>query len=562
MKPDQNSPNGSSGIVTITGSDLPANSLTSAASGNIDTSIPQSLPDAGQPFKPMVISAENSEKDNSFMDSVKEDLHDYIGAAKKLIPLPHKKSSPKETSPDQQIQPHAEPHTYVPQPYTSTQFKPSSPPIRVFQSNPDIPAVNEAALEFIRKNTLRIQTDTAPYTQPNQPTKPWTPPPQARPVPTPIQGSRTTAPQVNPQLEDTEYDIFGRIISATLEERKPTIISLISNIFFLITFTYTTLTILLIGTIIALAIALTNAGSPGFVFLRYYPNVGLLPVFSCAATLIFMFVSYKIRDGSRSGWFAGVLSLVALPVSSSLIMPVLAYPLIKLVSVFAGTPEKPIISPSITVQTLGHYFSMFLVFDILLILLLITLRMFRFSSQKLSVNAKTSLIVIFLFFFIPTIGVLAYGYWEATDTDYGLTQAESLVAYKIYYPIQIPHNRVNATRFISYEELADSFNAVKVTYDVPLPVMVQTGKNSPIIVKQVNISTYFNFQQYVSRQERDAGTTVETVTVSTSAGHEGYVLQRGNFRYLWLKMPDNVLINISSPTAGINELIELADALQ
>jgi hypothetical protein len=357
-------------------------------------------------------------------------------------------------------------------------------------------------------------------------------------------------------------DFYGKVVSAEIHENIPKVISLISSLFFMITFSYTTVTILFVAVIIALAIALSNSGSPGFVYLKYYPKVGLLPIYSSAIAFIFMWVAFKLREGSRTSWFMAVISLMTLPVTFSLVMPVMTYPLIRLVSIYAGSAQKPLIQPSISLEALSQFFSVFLLFDAVLILLIIFLRYFKLPSQSLSNNAKTSLMVIAQLLCLPVVGVSAYGYYSAQTSDYGYVKVSQQVPYHIYYVTDAPGGRQFSTKFIPNEELGGIFNAVKVSYDVPLPMVMQTGKNSTIILKQVIVNPDFVLEKFISNLDRNADTNIDTVPLTNTLNKKGYFIVHGASTYLYIMMPDQVLVEISSLAVTRDDLINFAESLK
>lgn len=384
------------------------------------------------------------------------------------------------------------------------------------------------------------------------------------------QASDTIPTTVSPVPDTTTVPVYtqkplieeSHIVSEAVVEKTPKIITFISSLFFMITFTYSTLSLILFAVLVALTIALSNAGSPGFMYLKYYPKVGILPLFAAGAAMIFLYVAYRLRDGSRQAWIMAVLALATLPATFSAGMPILTYPLIKLVSVYAGSPEKPLITPGITVTQLTHIFSVFLAFDLILIALLITIRYFKNQPKTISSNAKTSLLILFLLFFVPSSGVAAYGYWQSANSDYGIAIAANTVTFKIYVTNAAPGGRVLSSTFQINEELANKFNAVKVVYDVPLPAIIQTGKNSPITVKQVQVPVEFTDDKYLPTVERDAGTNVERLDAPNTKSGIAHYVTRGNRIRLFALMPDNVYIEISSDTAGIDELIQLLQTLE
>ena len=535
----------------------------------------------------IIIPGEPLDKWEDIKEKTKVTVREYLDAAKAMhLPVPEikfKPETPPEYNPPTQNQnvpvpPPAAPiipnkqsvwtfQSYVQAPPYQQVVQPdktNEPPPRPaqpvsFQQNPAHPdeartsltTANAAALEFMRKNAPKPNRIPPPVPDINR-------------RPEQIRNLKSDKARIIAEYIDSERlaDEYGKVISAKIEDYVKPEVRFVSSFFYAITFIYITLTLLLFGIIIALAITLTNAGAPGFIYLKYYPRTGLLPILTCMMTIMFLYIAHKIRDSSRLSWFLGVLSLLVLPVYSSLAMPVMSYPLIKMVSVFAGTPEKPIISPSLSVSTLAQYFSVFMVFELCLIVLLAYIKSFSGKSRPIGENAKTSLLVIFILIFIPVTSVIGYGYWRANETDFGLGAAEAAVSYRIYFAPKPPGNRTNATNFIINEELASQYNAVKVVYDVPLPTLIQTGIKSPITVKQVKVIPDFNLEKFALRQERDSGTTADAVTVSNAVNRIGFVTRRSPYTFLWTVMPEDVLIGISSETEDAAELVSMAESLR
>lgn len=371
--------------------------------------------------------------------------------------------------------------------------------------------------------------------------------------------------QINPEFlsgfgTDEDSDT-GRIISAIFEEQKPAVITIISSLFFLITFIFTTLTLFSFGLILALAITLNNAGTPGFLYLRYYPNIGLLPIITCAAAIVFMYIGYKIRDASRFGWTAGMLSLAVIPIAFSLVMPVMSYPLVRLVSIYAGTARQAFQPPVIDLTMLSRFFSILLVFEGVLVLLIASARHFRFPDQPLPQNARSSMIMMIFLFLVPISTVMAYGYIDSQDTDMGYAVAQSRVGYRLYVPEIVAGNRTFATRYITDEELAGLYNAVRVTFDVPLPTLLKTGKNSQIILKEVQVGNDFSLESYLS-DHTAPGSKTETIPLSESLNGSAFLVQDDTRASLWTMFPENILIMASTKTATPEELTEFVASLR
>lgn len=571
---------------------------------NVWSDMPGSKPVSGRrdsPVLPDVITAENTlivpgvapTKWEKFRESTLEVLSEYSRRARSMhIPVPEispplHDENPVPNIPLADTAPSGMPQsaympTAAPLPPVPVQPVPVQPQ-QPQQVQPAVMPKPTPARKFGHIPLAGTDTETDSYnlvneivtTAANEFGNAWRPPAQTR-VATPVsefrmdthsrqsQPVRATEP---PSKKSSEYvgegfQVFGRIVTADVDEKPSPVTGLISSFFFLVTFLFATVTILAFGTIIALAIALSNAGSPQFIYLKYYPQVGLLPIITCLATLVFLYVSHKIRDGSRYSWVIAVLSLIVLPVSFTYLLPALTYPLVKLVSVYAGSPAKPLIAPSISVRELGQLSSLFLLFEAGVVLLLIFIGSFTKKGRPLSGAAKSSLAVISGLFLIPISTVTAYGYYSANYTDFGYTKATEYVSYHIYTPRDYPGDRVHATNFILNEELADVFNAVKVTYDVPLPTRIQTGEISPITVKQVEVHPKFSLEKFTAALDRSSDALIEPVRIRAAANEIGYVTNKGQLHYLTFVMPDNVLILINSPSGNTEDLIAFADLLE
>lgn len=369
-------------------------------------------------------------------------------------------------------------------------------------------------------------------------------------------------PPEKPEAEiATDFPEYGRIVSTEVLTEGSLPAKIIAPLFFLMTFSYTTLSLLFIGTILALSIALSNAGSPGFYFLKYYPKLGLLPVMSSLASLTFLYVSFKIRDSSRASWFLAILTLAIIPLSLSFILPVMSYPLVKLVAVYAGTPEKPLVSPSINLTTLSNFFSVFLLFESMLFLLIATIKSFNKKMRPLGSNAKSAIAIMLLLIIFPVSGIVAYGYFDAYTSDYGYADVYDQVDYPIYIPEFPENNRLLSSKFIDNEILADNYNAIKTTYDIPLPSVIESGHTSPITIIQSQVAADFDLPGFLFTQNRDNNQVIKAVDLKSAFGNTGYIIEKRTQTELWLIMPESVLVELSTATATSDELISIAELL-
>jgi hypothetical protein len=504
-----------------------------------DNKNPQPTTSNASSTESIIIPAKRDHFVKEFMEEASHAANEYLDAARSMkIPIP----TPKITNISSPSTIPASPLT-IPPPVPITPYQDI-----IGQTNPTNPTNNFVSPLSGRKLiTLEIPTSTAPVNSPQITQKT----PESHP----------TVYVDTQQLTDYGED-FGRIVSSEIDEIKPRVIKFIAYLFHIISFAYATLTLILFSTIIALAIYLTNAGSPGFIYLKYFPTIGLLPILSCLAMIIFMFVAYKIQDGSKISWIIAVMSLLTFPISFAFMMPVMSQPLVKLSTVYAGTTDHPLTPLSLSVNSLNSFYSLFLIFEGILFLLLIFLKNFHFQYRPLTNNAKTSLLVVFAVLFIPITSVMGYGYYKSVDNNFGYTKASNSVGFHIYFPNTPPGGRQIASYFNTNDALGDMYNALKVTYDVPLPTLLQTGLSSPITIKEAKTLDDFNLVNFVNKQDRDVGVPVNTFKLENALNNTGYSTIKGIYHYIWYLTNDNVLINIYSSTASTDELIQFASNME
>jgi hypothetical protein len=358
-------------------------------------------------------------------------------------------------------------------------------------------------------------------------------------------------------------EVEGRVVSVTYEESRPVILSVIASIFFLITFSYTSLTLLSFGLILALAIALNHAGTPGFDYLFHYPAVGLLPIITCLATIVFMYVGYKVRDGSRLSWLLGISSLSAVPLLLTFILPSMTYPLIRLVSVYAGTATSLNINThTISLPLLKNFFSIFLFFEAGTLLFIIFFRDFRFKNLALSGNAITSLLVMIFMFLIPISTVVGYGYIESQNTDYGQASTQAAVNYRLYVPDSTISNRTNATRYSLGDNLAGNSGAVSADFDLPLPVRIKSGDSSRITLIQVQTAENFSLRDYLNDNKKRFDEPPAEILLPAAYDSIGFKTVKNSQTEIWLMKPDNILLYLASPIATEAEIIDFSQTLK
>lgn len=379
-----------------------------------------------------------------------------------------------------------------------------------------------------------------------QPLSPSVPPPAS-----------FTQAQIHPSLQTDQ--VF------TAEEEKPKIFKIISAFLFFIAFLYGLTAVMITGVILIINRAESNAGGPDFNFLKYFPAVGLIPFLILLATLFFLIAALKIRDGSRSSWWMGVISLIAIPIPLDLIIVAILTGLSKSTQTINSAQGENIIGSSLNLHALGRLIYAFAIFELALLPLLIFFKKFHFAGQSLSKKAKIFITIIIIVFVLPIISMMSYGYYKTTDTDYGYNKVKFGVNYHVYKPQFIPGGRVNSTIFIPKKELAGIQNAIQVAYGTPLDEMMKGKTSSLIIMKQVGINPGFDLKSFAPSVFKEP-TSIEQMPLSLAVKGNAYLIQKTSgkleLKILTFITPDNVLITITTPNASKEELIQLAESLR
>jgi len=370
----------------------------------------------------------------------------------------------------------------------------------------------------------------------------------------------TTYKSVQPQSQGFTQQAETSITST---EERPKMIKTISILLFLIAGLYILSTISMLGIMVIMDRAL-SAGDLVFSFLKYFPSWGFIPIMFSLVTLIFFYVAFKVRNGSKFSLWLGIGSLLAIPIPAALISQMLMSPFINLVSSASQTADEAIPKIPVSPSTFRFGDSIFILTFISLVLLLVSFKKFQFSNDSLSNKTKVILSVLAAILLLPTVTLVSLGYVKANDTDYGYSNAKSQVAYHIYKPTLVSRELTNATKFIVGKELAGKQNAVRVAYDVPFDIMVKTGQFKPIVVTQVGIEAGFNLDTFVTTFME--GATPQKITLAAGLNQTGYLLQKplGNstLSAVVYLTNDNVLLTLMSPKASSDELIQLSSSLK
>lgn len=344
---------------------------------------------------------------------------------------------------------------------------------------------------------------------------------------------------------------------------KPIIIKIISILLFIIASLYAFSAFVNLSIILIIEYTFTAGALVNFV-LKIFPTWGFIPIILSVASLIFFYVSYKLRNGSKFSYQLGIGSILAIPIPVALINQALFTPIINLLS--ATPPNFDGALPELPLEMSAFRFNdpIFIIAFISLILLLLSFKKFQFPNDPLSNKAKVSLIVLALIILIPTITLISLGYIRANDNDLGYSDAQSQVTYHIYKPTLLPVDLDNATKFTIGEELAGKLNAVRVAYDTPFEVSVKNGESNLIVLTQVGVESNFNLDTFVTTFMNDV--TLQKIPLIEGSDQTGYLLQKSfedsTFSAIVYLTDDNVLITIVSPMVDSDELIQFASTLR
>lgn len=311
--------------------------------------------------------------------------------------------------------------------------------------------------------------------------------------------------------------------SITSSEERPKIIKTVSTLLFLVAGLYILSTISMLGIMVIMDRAM-SAGDLVFSFLKYFPSWGFIPIMFSLVTLVFFYVAFKVRNGSKFSLWLGIGSLLAIPLPAALISQMLMSPFINHVSSASQTADKAIPKIPISPSTFRFGEPIFILAFVSLGLLLVSLKKFQFPNDSLSNKAKVFLGVLAAILLLPTVAFVSLGYVKANDTDYGYSNAKSQVTYHIYKPTPLSKELVNATKFVVGKELAGKQNAVRVAYDAPFDIMVKTGQSKLIVVTQVGIETGFNLDTFITTFMKDAAP--QKITLAAGLNQTGYLLQK------------------------------------
>lgn len=352
----------------------------------------------------------------------------------------------------------------------------------------------------------------------------------------------------------------GYVANAVLEQ-KPKIFILVLVLFFFIAISYLVSSVSLLFMIVIFDLLINSPDVVTFSFFKYAPTMGLIPLILSFITLFFLYVGFKVKNGSPFSLKLGIISLVTIPLPFTVLFYFLMLPLLQMASplenpsplnFFIGNPSA----------LLGNFAILISLFT--LILLIFNKKQFHFQNTSLSNKAKIFLTVCATAIIIPTLFVVGQGYIKANDNDFCYTKAALEVAYHIYKPTPIPWGLTNATKFTTKKELAGKNNAVLISYETPITQQLNEKSGMIVLLKQVAVEPGFDLSGFLSKEVGSAS-QIETVPLSLSANQQTLFAtkQLGHtLAYLSFVTTDNVLIFISTVNFSKEEILQFARSLR
>lgn len=353
------------------------------------------------------------------------------------------------------------------------------------------------------------------------------------------------------------------------EEKKPTILKVISILFFALGSLYipTTVGLLCVAIMGDLLVEYANGAES---FTRQYPLYGVILLLFPLVTILFFYTAFKVKTGSK---FAFILSIISF-------LSIFILPNLTEISIWSFARGVLFPTDSIASETVPLFVINFanlsrgelrgvsvLLGLVILLLLIISLKKFHFINQSLSKKAKIFLAIIALLFVLPTVSFVSFKFIEAATSDYAYAKAQSEVAYHIYKPSILPAGLARASKFTPGQELAGKQDAIRVVYDPPLGKMPKGGKI--VGLQQVGIEPGFDLYSFISNASkvRDIS-TLQSIDLPFAANRTGYLRQAklgesesysNSLAYI---TTDNVLIYISSLNTSAEELMQFASSLK
>lgn len=376
----------------------------------------------------------------------------------------------------------------------------------------------------------------------------------------------SSGPKFQPQASQSfvvssNNDSPDQSISGGIQkEQKPKMIKTISVIFFINALGNILRFILLFAMLFTLEMDSTKAGNPPFIFLKYFPKIGLIPVIFSFMVFVNFYIALKMSNGSRFSFWAGILSLIILPVGYSLFVYWTFLPLYQSSDLVVNDPSGT------NIPKLNFLDPSLIFYILILIMIIVSYKKFRFENTAISLKGKIFLVLLIFLIVIPTTLLMGMGFVAGNNPEDGYAKAQSSVNYHIYKPQIVPGGRTFFTVFQTNQDLGGLKNAVQVAYDVPFDERFTIGAGNVIILRQVGVGSGFDLSAFVDKETSSSGNT--KISLSNALNQKALLHQsksengKISLIYLYFITPDNVLIRFATMKATKEELLQMAQSLK
>lgn len=301
-------------------------------------------------------------------------------------------------------------------------------------------------------------------------------------------------------------------------------------------------------------------------FSRAYPLYSLFPLALALMSIVYFYSGFKTRDGSRAAWVIDLITLLGGTVVIFGCGYVVLSPIEKILTNPQFTQQEPLLGALPWEAVNIFLWSQWLILGAWL-LLLTSVRQFRFVAQPLEMKKKIIMMVVSCLL----IGIVG-GYAVKTtmanfDTDLGYKTVAESAGFHIYKPQALPAGWAQ-TSLMSINSTPGSVivgrdDFVEVYFDRTLSARVQGQPSAQIIVRQIDVPAGFDVKTFAQTLV-DAPVTVETIPVKRADGQIGYAVEKlaeaYAIRALALKTSDNVLILLSTRGAQIEDMVALVNS--
>jgi len=211
----------------------------------------------------------------------------------------------------------------------------------------------------------------------------------------------------------------------------------------------------------------------------------------------------------------------------------------------------------------------FAIFEIALILLLISFRKFSYPWGSLSRRAKIFLIAVLVVIVLPIFGLMDYAYIKTKDTDMGYSQAQSQAGFHLYRPNYLPSGIFQASK----PQIQDgSFNNKRFFVGFAPFIRESFDDKRIMTISQEQAPASLDLEGFVKKQLQDSKYLDKSFfnngKVSLAKDQKGYFTRqvstsgKTTIYYLHFLTMDNVHIIIMGLATDQGELTRIAESLK